>query len=46
MPQNISFGSNGVDEVRSLAKILKQLRLPNLCVNGTCSASFATTFMQ
>jgi lipoate synthase len=45
MPQNMSFGSNGVDQVRQLRKILKQLRLANLCVEGTCSANFASTFM-
>jgi hypothetical protein len=37
----MSFGSNGVDRVRSLPKIPKQLRLANLCVNCTCSACFA-----
>jgi hypothetical protein len=35
------FGSNGVDRVRSLRKILTQVRLANLCVNGVSSASFA-----
>jgi hypothetical protein len=42
MPQNMSFGSNGVNEVRSLQKILTRLCLVNLCVNGTSSASFAS----
>jgi hypothetical protein len=37
-------GSNGVDQVRSVRKILMQLRLGNLCVNGTSSASFTSTF--
>jgi hypothetical protein len=46
MPQNMSFGSNGLDQVRLLRKIPTQLCLANLCVNGTCSASFATTFVQ
>jgi hypothetical protein len=46
VPQNMSFGSNLVDRVHSLRKISKQLRLANLCIIGTCSASFATTFMQ
>jgi hypothetical protein len=32
--------------VRSLRKILTQLRLVNLCVNGAISASFASTFLQ
>jgi hypothetical protein len=46
MRQNMSFGSNGVDQVRSLPKILIQLHLANLCVNGASSASFASTFVQ
>jgi hypothetical protein len=46
MLQNMSFGSNGVDQVRSLRKFLTQLRLANLSVNGTYSASFASTFEQ
>jgi hypothetical protein len=29
---NMSFGSNGVDHVRSLRKISKQLPLANLCL--------------
>jgi hypothetical protein len=41
---NISFGSNGVDQVRSLRQIPTQLCLANLCVNGASSASFASTF--
>jgi hypothetical protein len=40
----MSFGSNGVDHVRSLRKISTQLRLANLCVNGASSASFVSTF--
>jgi hypothetical protein len=44
--QNMSFESNVVDHVRLLRKILTQLHLANLCVNGTCSASFAPTFVQ
>jgi hypothetical protein len=35
-----------VDQVRSLWKILTQLRLANLCVNGASSASFASSFVQ
>jgi hypothetical protein len=46
MPQNMSFGSNGVDQERSFQEMPTQLRLANLCVNGACSASFASTFMQ
>jgi hypothetical protein len=45
-PENMSFGSNGVDWVRSLRKILTRLCLANLCDNGTSSASFASTFVQ
>jgi hypothetical protein len=45
-PQNMSFGSNGVDRVRSLQKVPTQLRLANLCINGASSASFASTFVQ
>jgi hypothetical protein len=29
--QNMSFRSNGVDQIRSLLKILTQLHLANLC---------------
>jgi hypothetical protein len=42
----MSFGSTAVDQVCLLRKILTQLRLANLCVNGTCSASSASTFVQ
>jgi hypothetical protein len=45
-PQNMSFGSNGVDRVRSLQKLPTQLRLANLCLNGATSASFASAFVQ
>jgi hypothetical protein len=45
-PQNMSFGSNGVDRVRWLRKILTRLGLANLCVIGTSTASFALTFVQ
>jgi hypothetical protein len=37
--QNMSFGSYGMDRVRSLRKILTRPCLANLCVNGTSSAS-------
>jgi hypothetical protein len=43
LPQNMSFGSNGVDRVHSLRKILTRLCLANLCVIGS---SFASTLMQ
>jgi hypothetical protein len=46
MPENMSFGSNGVDRVRLLRKIPVRLCFANLCVNGTSSASFASTFVQ
>jgi hypothetical protein len=45
-PQNISFGSNGVGQVRSLRQISTQLRLANLGVKVASSASFASTFLQ
>jgi hypothetical protein len=44
-PQNMSFGSNGADRVRSLRKFLTRLCLANLCDNGTSSACFASTFV-
>jgi hypothetical protein len=46
VPENMSFGSNGVDRVRLLLKIPTQLRLANLCVNGTSSANFAPAMVQ
>jgi hypothetical protein len=42
----MSFGSKGVDRLRSLRKKLTQLHLANLCINGASSASFAPTFVQ
>ena len=44
--RNISLGSNGVDWVRSLRKILKWLRGTNFCINCTSSPHFASSFMQ
>ena len=41
--QNISLGSNGVDQVRSLRKIPMQLRGTNFC---TSSARFAPEFLR
>ena len=38
--QNMSFGSNGVDRVCSLRKILTRLRGTNFCINCTSSARF------
>jgi hypothetical protein len=35
----MSFGSNGVEQVRLLQKILTPLRLANLCINGASSAT-------
>src|SRR6185503_9543449 len=43
MHQNISLGSNGVDRVRSLQKILMHLRGSNIC---TSSARFAPSFVR
>ena len=42
---NMSLGSNGVDQVRWLWKITTRLRGMNFCINCTCSACFATSFM-
>jgi hypothetical protein len=38
-PQNMSFGSNGVDWVCSWRKLPTQLCFANFCVNATSSAS-------
>src|SRR6185437_10165422 len=43
MHQNISLGSNGVDRVRSLRKILTRLCGTNFC---TSSARFALSFVR
>jgi hypothetical protein len=40
-PQNMSLGSNGVDRMLSLAKILMRVRGTNFCINCTSSAYFA-----
>ena len=44
--QNMSLGSNGVDQVRWLRKITKRLRGTNFCINCTSSVCFATSSMQ
>ena len=44
--QNLSLGSNGVDQVRSLQKCPMRLRGPNFCVNCNSSAGFAPCFVQ
>jgi hypothetical protein len=44
-PLNMSFGSNGVDPLRSLRKIPTQLHLAKFGVNGASSDSFAATFV-
>ena len=44
--QNMSSGSNGVDWVRSLRKILTWLRGTNFCINCTSWRHFAPSFMQ
>jgi hypothetical protein len=46
MHQNMSFGSNGVDRLRSLRKIPTRICIANLCDNGTSLATFASTFVQ
>ena len=43
MPQNISFGSNGLDRVRSLQKIPTRLRGTNFCTSSAC---FAPCFVR
>jgi hypothetical protein len=43
-PKHMSFGSNGVGQVRSLRKILMQLYLANLCVNGASFGQFCIDF--
>ena len=44
--QNMSLGSNGVDQVHSLWKITTWLRGTNFCINCTSSICFASSFMQ
>src|SRR6185503_12596591 len=44
--QNMSLGSNRVDWLRSLRKILTQLCGTSLCINCTCSHYFASSFMK
>ena len=46
MHRNISFGSNVVDWVRSLRKILTWLRGTNFCINCSSWSRFAPSFMQ
>ena len=44
--QNMSLGSNGVDQVHLLGKITTWLRGTNICINCTSSVCFAPSFMQ
>ena len=44
--QNMSLGSNGVAQVRSLQKCPMWLCGPNFCINCNSSACFAPCFMQ
>ena len=44
--QNMCFGSNGVDQLRSSRKIPMRLRGKNFCINCTNSARFSPSFMQ
>ena len=44
--QNMSLGSNGLDQVCSLRKITTWLRGTNFCINCTSSVCFAPTFMH
>ena len=43
--QIMSLGSNGVDRVRSLPKILMRLYGTTLCIDCTCSTRFAPSFV-
>ena len=43
MHQNVSLGSNGVDRVSSLRKILTRLRGTNFCTSSAC---FAPSFLR
>jgi len=43
--QNMSLESNGVDRVHSLRKILMQIHGMNFCINCTCSARSASSFV-
>ena len=45
-PTNLSLGSNGVDQLRSLRKIPMLFRGKNFCINCTSSARFAPSFVQ
>ena len=36
MPQNVGFGSNGMDRLHSLQKIPTRLRGPNFCTSSSC----------
>jgi hypothetical protein len=44
--QNMSLGSNRVDQMCSLRKITTWLRGTNFCINCTSSPRFAPSFMQ
>ena len=44
--KNMSFGSNGVDQVCSLQKIPMRLHATNLCINFTISAHFASSLVH
>ena len=44
--QNMSLGSNGVDQVRLLRKNPMRLRGKNFCINFTSSARFAPSFVH
>ena len=46
MHQNLSLGSNGVHQVRSLQKNIMWLCGTNFCINCTSSTCFAPSFMQ
>ena len=44
--QNMSLGSNGVNQVLWLRNITTRLRATNFCINCTSPVCYATSFMQ
>ena len=44
--QNMSLGSNGIDQVHLLGKYTTWLRGTNICINWTSSVCLAPSFMQ
>ena len=44
--QNMSLGSNAVDQEQTLRKIPTRLRGTNFCINCTSLARFASSFVE